>query len=288
MSQWVLPEYYDAYYSFVDGKPSEDVDSNPKETIYCLVFISTIGFTHGVKKPELRWLKQYKESESLKESRDIAQKLLDEIKSGQFPDLYVWVLATSYAGIDRNGMAFLQGMEKEIESLSLSPDKVTFGTKSLTLSQAKALVWYNFSLCVMAPRLVDKVNRYGLKKGIFVVDRLGGNDKTVMDFMELVSNQSSMHKLWLRASEGHTTKPEGIGFFYINRKGDDGKVTGPNATMQFCLTDWMTQAAYSFKNPGGTRDSGFESDLVQLVHYLGKNNYLEIIELKGDIDWFSS
>lgn len=75
MSEWAPPENCETFYIFVDGKPSEDIAGNESEHIYCMAFVSTVGCVRGVERASLNWLKQYRDFESLAESRNIARLL---------------------------------------------------------------------------------------------------------------------------------------------------------------------------------------------------------------------
>jgi hypothetical protein len=97
----------DAYHVYVDAKPNEDLRGNDVGHRLCVVGVGTTSCFEGVRGPDLPWLKQYKESESLEESIFIATSLLHEIKTHNFHHLFFVGVSSLYGTVARNGRGFI-------------------------------------------------------------------------------------------------------------------------------------------------------------------------------------
>lgn len=126
MSQWQGCTDDDTYYLLVDSKPAEVVDASKPNTIFCTAFVNTASCINGVKNPDLPWFKQYKECESLDESKYVVNNLINEINNNNFQDLYVWILSSHFSTIDKNGLGFLKGAERELSDLSIADDYIKY------------------------------------------------------------------------------------------------------------------------------------------------------------------
>ena len=277
MSKWNPFGIPDTFPIFVDGKPEEDINPSTLDSTYCMVFMSSGSNILGVGECNLPWFRQYKFTVSLEESLDIIGRLnhlLTDPK--QFHDLYVWVLSAPVEGISSYGDNCLTGVADELENFSVSEKYVQFGNKKLKLGKAKSLIWYNFCLCIIAPHLMSAAKKYGCSRGVFMVDRFGGNDKTNMDFMGQITLQSSMSDLWKRAFDD--AGGSHVGYEFAAR--EDG--SSIDDVMQFVLTDWLTQAAFAYHNPAENLDSDFRSQLKETIELLGRSNRLKYIHIKNE------
>ena len=277
MSQWNPFGIPDTFPIFVDGKPEEDINSSTLGTTYCMVFMSSGSNVLGVGESDLPWLRQYKFSESLEESIEIVDRLESLFADPkQFHDLFFWVLSATVEGISSYGNNCLAGVSEELENFNIEEGHVQFGNKKIKLGKAKSLIWYNYCLCIIAPHLMGSAKKYGLSRGVFMVDRFGGNDKTNMDFMGQITLQSSMSELWKRAFED--AGGAHVGYEFATKK--DG--TSLDDVMQFVLTDWLTQAAFAYHNPAENLDPSFRSKLRNLIDLLGKSGRLKYIHIKNE------
>lgn len=285
MSQWQGHSDKDKYYFVVDSKPDEVVDESKPDTIFCTAFVNTASCINGVKRPDLPWFKQYKECESLEESKDVLKRLIREFMNGNFQDFYVWVLSSKFSTIDRNGMEFLEGARREINDLSIDENYVRYKGDRFKLSKAKMLIWYNYCLCMMAPSLVDKTLKWERNKGVFLIDRLGDSDKRIQKFMRMIMFESSLNKLWVRCNEEHKNKLEYIGFEFGSHLDKFGKIIPAENSMQASLVDWIVLATYSAKNGLENRDPDFQKNLINFVKILDSANCLNGIHFNGKIRW---
>lgn len=285
MSHWQGHDDKDKYYILVDSKPDETVDSAKPNTIFCTAFVNTASCINGVKNPDLPWFKQYKECESLEESKSVLQKLIEEIMNGNFQDLYIWVLSSHYLTIDRNGMAFLKGAEREIDDLTISGNYIKYKRDRFKLDKAKMLVWYNFCLCNMATYLVDKTLQWKKKKGVFLIDRLGDSDKRIQKIMRMIMHESSLKDLWKRCAEDHAEKPDYVGYEFATHLDENGKMIPAFNSMQSSLVVWIVYAAYAEKNGAENRDPEFQANLVNLIHILNRFKLINGMHFKGDVTW---
>ncbi len=285
MSHWQKYGLDDTYYFIVDSKPAETVDNKKPNTIFCSAFVSTSSCINGVKNSDLPWFKQYKECESLEESKSVVKKLIVEIMNGNFQNLYVWILSSKFSTINRNGMTFLKGAEKEVKELIIEGDTVIYKKAKYNIDKAKMLVWYNFCLCNMATVLVDKTLLWNQKRGIFMIDRLGDSDKRIQEFMRMIMFETSLNELWKRCSEDHKIKPDCVGFEFAAHIDENEKLVPASNSMQASLVDWIVLAAYAEKNGQENRDKEFQDLLVNFISILNKNKRLNGIHFKGDITW---
>jgi len=285
MSQWQEQDDKDKYYILVDSKPDEIVDNTNPNTIFCTAFVNTASCINGVKNPDLPWFKQYKECESLEESKFVLQKLIGEITNGNFQDLYIWIWSSRFSTIDRNGMAFLKGAEREIEDLTISENYIKYKRDRFKLDKAKMLIWYNFCLCNMATYLVDKTLKWNKNKGVFLIDRLGDSDKRIQNFMRMVMHESSLKELWNRCAEGHVKKPSHIGYEYASHLDKSGKMIPAANSMQASLVDWIVLSAYADRNGIQNRDPEFQANLVSLIGILNRLKLINGMHINGDITW---
>lgn len=289
MSQWRPLGNKDAYYFLVDSKPDEVVDDLNPDTVFSTVFVDTPSCFNGVRVADFPWLKQYKESGSLDESKDIVKRLATEIfENNNFKDLHVIVMSSSFEAIGRNGMAFLQGAEKEIDNFSIEDDHVSFSGEKYSLNKAKMLMWYNFCLCNLAPRLVDRTLIYKKTNAIFAIDRLGDQDDRIMKFMEVITKQSSLRALCNRCAEDHKEKPAWVGYEFMSELDKDGHIVPTRNCMQDSLVDWMTQAAYANSNGVGTSDPEYYELLMTLFKRMFDNKQITPILFRGNMTWGSA
>lgn len=280
MSQWQPTSDKECFYFFADAKPDETVDLAQPDTNFCIGFFSTSSSFKGAKNADLPWLKQYKESESLEESIHIVKKLFRVILDGNFQDPYIWVMSSKYSTIDRNGTNFLRAVEAEVPSVRIEGDYIFHGSERFSMNKAKMLVWYNFCLCMIAPRLVDEVNKWGLPRGSILIDRLGDSDKRIMSFMQMITKETSLSSLWKRHAEDHEKKPEWIGYEYATTLDDKGKAVPPLA-----VVDWLVHAAYAVYNGRQNRDPKFQAELEHLSRTLEHLGICKPILYKGNITW---
>ena len=285
MSHWQGHDDKDKYYILVDSKPDETVDETKPNTIFCTAFVNTASCINGVKNPDLPWFKQYKECESLEESMSVLQKLIGEIMNGNFQDLYIWILSSHFSTIGRNGMAFLKGVEQEIDDLIISENYVKYRKDRFKLDKAKMLIWYNFCLCNMATYLVDKTLQWNKRKGVFIVDRLGDSDKRIQKFMRMIMLESSLKELWKRCAEDHVNKPDHVGYEFASHLDENGKVIPAINSMQASLVDWIVLAAYAEKNGVQNRDPEFQANLVNFISILNRFKWINGMHFNGDVTW---
>ncbi|MEM7208224.1 MAG: hypothetical protein AAF434_10390 [Pseudomonadota bacterium] len=285
MSQWQGHDDKDKYYILVDSKPDETVDNTKPDTIFCTAFVNTASCINGVRNPDLPWLKQYKECKSLEESKSVLQKLIGEIMNGNFQDLYIWILSSHFSTIDRNGMTFLKGIEREIDDLIISDNYIMYKRDRFKLDKAKMLIWYNFCLCNMATFLVDQTLKWKKSKGVFLIDRLGDSDKRIQIFMRMLMQDSSLRQLWNRCAEDHSKKPDYIGYEFASHLDNNGKIIPATNSMQASLVDWIVLAAYAERNGTQNRDPAFQSNLVNLIHILNRFKLINGIHFDGDVTW---
>lgn len=284
MSKW-RPLNRDAYYFLVDSKPAEVVDISKPNTIFCTAFVDTASSVLGVKNADLPWLKQYKECDSLLESIDVVTRLTQEIQNNSFHDLFVFVMSSTFASIDQNGMEFLLGAEKEVEDFNIKGTKVVYQGAKYDIQKAKMLMWYNFCLCNLATRLTDKTLKYGKKEGVFLIDRLSDSDKRIFKFMEMVTKGTSLFSLWKRCAEDHKIKPDRIGFEFTAEYSEDGKLVPVKDAMQDSLVDWIVLAAYAHRNGQENRDEKFQRLLENLIQVLITRKQINGIHFKGKMTW---
>lgn len=286
MSHWQRYEPEGTYYILVDGKPDEIVKPSSPNVSFCLVFVATGSAVNGVRQSDLPWLKQYKECSSLEESLEVLNKLhLQIVVEDNFQELEVKVLHANYSSIDSNATGFLQHISDEVSELVLDKETVHLGNSSFNINKAKMLIWYNVCLCVMAPYLVSQTIRWGKKRSVFLIDRLGDDDRRIQKFMRMIFEKTSIRELWLRAAEDYETKPEFVGYEYASHKKDNGKIVPAQNSMQAALVDWLVLGGYAKVNGRENRDLKFQQNLEGLVgvlEYLGK--YQEI-ELNNPISW---
>jgi len=202
-----------------------------------------------------------------------------------FFDPYLWVYSAKYSTIDLNGGNFLRGIAEEVPEIRIEGDYLWHGKDRFSLNKAKMLVWYNLCLCQMAISLVDQVNKWGLPKGKFIIDRLGDSDKRVMSFMETITFKTALFDLWKLCAEDHEKKPEYIGFEYINTLNEEGKEIPPPNLMQFAVVDWLVHAAYAVQNGQENRDQTFQSKLENLIHTMSRLGKCRLMHIKGEITW---
>lgn len=285
MSHWQGHDDKDKYYILVDSKPDETVDNTKPNTIFCTAFVNTASCINGVKNSDLPWFKQYKECESLEESKSVLQKLIGEVMNGNFQDLYIWILSSHYSTINRNGMALLKGAEKELEDLTISGEYITYKKDRFKLDKAKMLIWYNFCLCNMATFLVDKTFQWKKSKGVFLIDRLGDSDKRIQNFMRMVMKETSLKQLWSRCAEDHTKNLDYVGYEFASHIDSNGKLIPAANSMQSSLVDWVVLAAYAEKNGIENRDPAFQANLVNFIGILNRFNLIKGMHINGDITW---
>jgi len=285
MSHWQKYALESTYYFIVDSKPAETVDNTKPDTTFCTAFVSTSSCINGAKESDLPWFKQYKECESLEESRDVVKKLIGLIMNGNFQNLYTWILSSKFSTIDKNGMAFLLGAEKEVPELSITGEVVKYKNLKFNLAKAKMLIWYNFCLCNMATSLVDKTLLWKQKRGIFMLDRLADSDKRIQEFMRMLMFETSLKELWVRCAEDHKIKPEYVGFEFPSHMEENGKLVPAKNSMQASLVDWIVLAAYAARNGVENRDPEFQADLINFITILDKKKLLNGMHFKGDITW---
>ena len=284
MSQW--QKYQDdTYYILVDSKPDETVDTTKPDTIFCTAFVNTASCINGVKNADLPWFKQYKECESLEESKSVLQKLIQEVMNGNFQDLYVWVLSSHFSTIEKNGLEFLKGAEKEIDQLTVNETHVQYKRDRFNINKAEMLIWYNFCLCNMATYLVNKTFQLKKQRGIFFIDRLGDSDKRIQNFMRMIMHDTSLNTLWKRCAEEHEKKPDYIGYEFPSHIDDNGRIIPPVNSMQASLVDWVVLAAYAEKNGIENRDKEFQENLVNFINILVRNKQINGMHINGDIKW---
>jgi len=285
MSHWQGHDDKDKYYILVDSKPDETVDNTKPDTIFCTAFVNTASCINGVKNSDLPWLKQYKECQSLEESKSVLQKLIGEIMNGNFQDLYIWILSSHFSTINRNGMAFLKGAEREIDNLTISGNHIKYKRDRFKLDKAKMLIWYNFCLCNMATVLVDKTFQWNKRKGVFLIDRLGDSDKRIQSFMRMLMHETSLKQLWIRCTEDHTQKLDYVGYEFASHLDENGKFIPASNSMQSSLVDWVVLAAYAEKNGIENRDPDFQANLINFIGILNRFNLIKGIHIDGDIRW---
>lgn len=285
MSQWQKYENDDTYYILVDSKPAETVDKTKPDTIFCTAFVNTASCINGAKNPDLPWFKQYKECESLEESRDVLRRLINEVMNVNFQDLYIWILSSHFSTIDKNGLEFLEGAEKEIEDLAICGDYIQYKKDRFNIDKAKMLIWYNFCLCNMATYLVDKTLAWKKKRGIFAIDRLGDSDKRIQRFMRMIMLETSLNQLWRRCAENHKQKPDYVGYEFPSHLNESGKIIPTANSMQASLVDWIVLAAYADKNGIENRDPEFQANLVNLIGILNRNKQINGMHFNGHIKW---
>ena len=285
MSHWQKYDNDDTYYILVDSKPAETVDNTMPDTIFCTAFVNTASCINGVKNSDLPWFKQYKECESLEESKTVLQKLINEVMNANFQDLYVWILSSHFSTIDKNGLEFLKGAEKEIKDLVIYGDYIQYKRDRFKLDKAKMLIWYNYCLCNMATYLVDKTLQWKKKKGIFVVDRLGDSDKRIQNFMRMLMYETSLKDLWRRCAEDHMQKPDYVGYEYASHLDENGKIIPAANSMQASLVDWVVLAAYAEKNGKENRDPEFQANLINFIGILKRFKKINGMHFNGNIKW---
>ncbi len=285
MSHWQGHDDKDKYYILVDSKPDETVDNTKPNTIFCTAFVNTASCINGVKNSDLPWFKQYKECESLEESKSVLQKLIGEVMNRNFQDLYIWILSSHYSTINRNGMTFLKGAEKELEDLTISGEYITYKKDRFKLDKAKMLIWYNFCLCNMATFLVNKTFQWKKSKGVFLIDRLGDSDKRIQNFMRMIMKETSLKQLWSRCAEDHTKKLDYVGYEFASHIDRNGKLIPAANSMQSSLVDWVVLAAYAEKNGIENRDPAFQANLVNFIGILNRFNLIKGMHINGDITW---
>jgi hypothetical protein len=205
--------------------------------------------------------------------------------NGNFQDLNIWILSSEFSTIDKNGLEFLKGAEKEVENLSFTDNHIQYKKDKFNIDKAKMLIWYNFCLCNMATYLVNKTLQWKKKRGVFLIDRLSDSDKRIQTFMRMLMFDTSLYRLWRRCAEDHKQKPEYVGFEFPSHMAENGKIIPVANSMQASLVDWVVLAAYAANNGTENRDSKFQNLLVTLIKLLDRNNQLKGIHFKGSMKW---
>lgn len=285
MSQWQPYEIKDTFYFLVDSKPDEIVDTEKPDIMFCTAFVSTASCINGVKQSDLPWFRQYKECSTLDESKTVLKNLIDLVMNENFQNLYVWVLSSKFSSINRNGLEFLHGAEREVGGLTIREDYVLYNGGRYNINKAKMLIWYNFCLCNMATILVDNALHWKQKRGEFLIDRLADSDSRILKFMQMIMRETSLRKLWIRCAEDHNIKPDYIGFGFPSHKDINGRITPAINSMQASLVDWIVYAAYAYMNGIENRDPEFQAMLVNFIDILIRNKSLQMIPLDEHIKW---
>jgi len=285
MSQWQGCSDPQTYYVLVDSKPDEVVDPKNPNRIFCTAFVNTSSCFQGVREPDLPWLKQYKECDTLEESLYVINELTKTILRDNFFNLYVWVLSSPFLAIDRNGTNFLLGVCEEVSDLRIDGEYIFYKGNRYKLNKAKMLIWYNFCLCNMATYLVDRTLQWRQKRGVFHVDRLGDSDQRIYEFMRMLMEETSLRNLWRRCAEDHTDKPSHVGYEYPSHLDENGNIIPAQNSMQASLVDWIVLAAYAAKNGQENRHPEFQSKLLRLIKILDRCKKLNGIEFRGNLVW---
>ena len=285
MSHWQGYSGENTYYLMVDSKPAEVIDPDNLDRIFCTAFVNTSSCFRGVRNADLPWFKQYKECESLEESISVVENLKAEILNDNFFNLYVWVLSSKLATIEKNGTNFLEGACREVRDLVIKGDYVFYKKHRYKLDKAKMLIWYNFCLCNMATYLVDRTVQWKQNRGVFHVDRLGDSDKRIFEFMRMLMEETSLKTLWRRCAEGHKVKPKYVGYEFPSHYDENGKIIPAQNSMQSSLVDWIVLATYAAKNGRENRDEILQQKLIELIQLLDEKKMLNGMEFRGNITW---